>query len=74
MEKVLKMKNNKLGNNENLTEQKVEIKKLNDITPLNSSQNNQTLTNDEKLERLSKLIQDVEHDLETNDIGKRLIR
>jgi len=62
MEKVLKMKNNKLGNNENLTEQKVEIKKLNDITPLNSSQNNQTLTNDEKLERLSKLIQDVEHD------------
>ena len=33
-----------------------------------------SLTNEQKLEYLSKLIQDVEHNLESNGIGKKLVK
>ena len=33
-----------------------------------------SLTNEQKLEYLSKLIQDVEHNLESNGIGKKIVK
>lgn len=43
-------------------------------TPLNKTNLNQSLTNEQKLIYLSKLIQNAEKFLESNDISKKLVR
>lgn len=52
---------------ESVTEQQVS-------TSLSETNSSNGLTNEQKLEYLSKLIQDVEHNLESNGIGKKLVK
>lgn len=69
------MENNKVKDNENLVEQKLDIEVMRDKNSLDEVEHvNQMLTNEQKLEYLSKLIQDVDQNLETNGISKELGR
>lgn len=56
-----------LNKEESVTEQQVS-------TSLSETNSSNGLTNEQKLEYLSKLIQDVEHNLESNGIGKKLVK
>ncbi len=64
-----------MENNEQLIESKFNEKDNQNGEVLDVSQNNQDLTNDQKLEYLCKLIQDADKELEKNDdINKELIK
>lgn len=56
----------------NIEESIVEQEKVS--TSLNKPTFNQNLTNEQKLEYLSKLIQDADKNLETNGISKKLVK
>ena len=71
---VLELENNEFNKNENLIGQRLSILTPQEELSLNDTQNNQTLTNVQRLEYLSKLIQEVEEGLETNVSSKRLIK
>lgn len=69
------MENNKLNNIENLDEQKQNNNATQQAINLNESNNpKQSLTNEQKLEYISHLIQEVEQNLEEKSISKTLVR
>lgn len=69
------MENNKMNNIENLDEQKQNNNATQQETNLNESNNpKQSLTNEQKLEYISHLIQEVEQNLEEKGISKTLVR
>lgn len=69
------MENNKLNNIENLDEQKQNNNATQQATNLNESNNpKQSLTNEQKLEYISHLIQEVEQNLKEKSISKTLVR
>ena len=69
------MENNKMNNIENLDEQKQKNNATQQTTNLNESNNpKQSLTNEQKLEYISHLIQEVEQNLEEKGISKILVR
>jgi hypothetical protein len=69
------MENNKMNNIENLDEQKQKNNATQQTTNLNESNNpKQSLTNEQKLEYISHLIQEVEQNLEEKGISKTLVR
>ena len=69
------MENNKLNNIENLDEQKQNNNATQQATNLNEANNpKQSLTNEQKLEYISHLIQEVEQNLEEKGISKTLVR
>ena len=68
------MENNDLKEQEILNKEESVVKQEQVSTSLNESTFNQNLTNEQKLEYLSKLIQDAEQNLESNGISKKLVR
>lgn len=69
------MENDKMNNIENLDEQKQNNNATQQTTNLNESNNpKQSLTNEQKLEYISHLIQEVEQNLEEKGISKTLVR
>lgn len=69
------MENNKMNNIENLDEQKQNNNATQQATNLNEANNpKQSLTNEQKLEYISHLIQEVEQNLEEKGISKTLVR
>ena len=69
------MENNKMNNNENLDEQKQNNNATQQATNSNETNNpKQSLTNEQKLEYISHLIQEVEQNLEEKGISKTLVR
>ena len=68
------MENNDLKKQEILNKEESAVKQEQVSTSLNESTFNQNLTNEQKLEYLSKLIQDAEQNLESNGISKKLVR
>ena len=72
--KVLNMENNDLKEQEILNKEESVVEQEQVSTSLNEPTFNQNLTNEQKLEYLSKLIQDAEQNLESNGISKKLVR
>ena len=68
------MENNDLKEQEILNKEESVVKQEQVSTSLNEWTFNQNLTNEQKLEYLSKLIQDAEKNLESNGISKKLVR
>lgn len=71
------MENNDLKGQEVLNKEESVVEQKQVSTSLNESTFNQNLTNEQKLEYLSKLIQDVDKKLETNGINgisKKLVK
>lgn len=68
------MENNELKTQEISSNKKSAIEQASILTSLNETNYNQSLTNEQKLKYLSKLIQDVEQNLESNGISKILVR
>ena len=68
------MENNYLKGQEVLNKEEFAIKQEQVSSSINEPTNNQNITNEQKLEYLSKLIQDVEQNLELNGISKKLVR
>jgi len=68
------MKNNNLNGQEILNKEESVVEQEQVSTSLNEPTFNQNLTNEQKLEYLSKLIQDAEQNLESNSISKKLVR
>ena len=69
------MENNDLNGQEILNREESVVEQKQVSTPLNESLSfNQNLTNEQKLEYLSKLIQDVEQNLKSNGISKILVK
>ena len=68
------MKNNNLNGQEILNKEESVVEQEQVSTSLNEPTFNQNLTNEQKLEYLSKLIQDAEQNLESNGISKKLVR
>ena len=67
------MENNDLNPQENLKKED-SFKEQQVPVSINETKFNQSLTNEEKLEYLSKLIQDAEQNLESNSISKKLVK
>lgn len=67
------MENNTLKSQEILNKREPVAKKQ-ISTPKNQTKINQNSTNEQKLEYLSRLIQDVEQNLKSNGINKKLIK
>lgn len=68
------MENNALKGQEILNKENSVVEQKQVSTSLIESTFNQNLTNDQKLEYLSKLIQDADKNLETNGISKKLVK
>lgn len=68
------MENNDLKGQEILNKKESVVEQEQVSTSLNEPTFNQNLTNEQKLEYLSKLIQDVDKNLETNGISKKLVK
>ena len=68
------MENKDLNGQEILNNEESAVEKEQVSTSLNEPTFNQNLTNEQKLEYLSKLIQDAEQNLESNGISKKLVR
>ena len=68
------MENKDLNGQEILNKEESAIEQEQVSTSLNEPTVNQNLTNEQKLEYLSKLIQDAEQNLESNGISKKLVR
>ena len=67
------MKNSELNSQENLKKEDSFVEQQVSIST-NEMHFNQNLTNEEKLEHLSKLIQDANQNLESNGINKKLVK
>ena len=72
--KVLNMENNNLKGQEILNKDESVVEQEQMPTSLNKQSFNQNLTNEQKLEYLSKLIQEADQKLESNGISKILVR
>lgn len=68
------MENKDLNGQEILNKEESVVQQEQVSTFLNETNFNQSLTNEQKLKYLSNLIQDVEQNLESNGIGKKLVR
>lgn len=68
------MENNDLRGQEILNKEESVIEQEQVSNSINEPTFNQNLTNEQKLEYLSKLIQDAEQNLESNGISKKLIK
>lgn len=68
------MGNNDLKGQEILNKEESVIEQEQVSNSINEPTFNQNLTNEQKLEYLSKLIQDAEQNLESNGISKKLIK
>ena len=68
------MENKDLNGQEILNKEESAVEQEQVSTSLNEPTFNQNLTNEQKLEYLSKLIQDVDKNLETNGISKKLVK
>ena len=68
------MENNDLKGQEILNKKESVVEQEQVSTSLNEPTFNQNITNEQKLEYLSKLIQDVDKNLETNGISKKLVK
>ena len=68
------MENKDLNGQEILNKEESAIEQEQVSTSLNEPTFNQNLPNEQKLEYLSKLIQDAEQNLESNGISKKLVR
>ena len=68
------MENNDLKGQEILNKKESVVEQEQVSTSLNEPTFNQNLTNEQKLEYLSKLIQDVAKNLETHGISKKLVK
>lgn len=68
------MENNDLKGQEILNKEESVVEQEQVSTSLNEPTFNPNLTNEQKLECLSKLIQDAEQNLESNGISKKLVR
>lgn len=68
------MENNDFKGQEILNKEESVVEQEQISTSLNEQTFNQNLTNEQKLEYLSKLIQDAEQNLESNGISKKLVR
>lgn len=68
------MENKDLNGQEILNKEESVVEQEQVSTFLNETNFNQSLTNEQKLKYLSNLIQDVEQNLESNGIGKKLVR
>ncbi len=68
------MENNDLKGQEILNKEESVIGQEQVSNSINEPTFNQNLTNEQKLEYLSKLIQDAEQNLESNGISKKLIK
>lgn len=68
------MENKDLNGQEILNKEESVVEQEQVSTFLNGTNFNQSLTNEQKLKYLSNLIQDVEQNLESNGIGKKLVR
>lgn len=68
------MENKVLNRQEILNKDEYGVEQEQVSTFLNETNFNQSLTNEQKLKYLSNLIQDVEQNLESNGIGKKLVR
>lgn len=68
------MENNDLKGQEILNKEESVIEQEQVSNSINEPTFNQNLTNEQKLEYLSKLIQDAEQNLESNGISKKLIK
>ena len=68
------MENNDLKGQEILNKEESVIEQEQVSNSINEPTFNQNLTNEQKLEYLSKLIQDAEQNLESNGISKKLVR
>ena len=68
------MENKDLNGQEILNKEESAFEQEQVSTSLNKPTFNQNLTNEQKLEYLSKLIQDAEQNLESNGISKKLVR
>lgn len=67
------MENSDLNPQENLKKEDSLVEQQVSV-PLNETNFNQSLTNEEKLEYLTKLIQEAEQNLESNSISKKLVK
>lgn len=67
------MENSDLNPQENLKKEDSIVEQQVPVS-INETNFNQSLTNEEKLEYLSKLTQDVEQNLESNSISKKLVK
>ena len=68
------MENKDLNGQEILNKEESVVEQEQVSTFLNETNFNQSLTNEQKLKYLSNLIQDVEQNLESNGISKKLVR
>lgn len=68
------MENNDFKGQEILNKEESVVEQEQISTSLNEQTFNQNLTNEQKLEYLSKLIQDAEQNLESNGISKKLVK
>ena len=68
------MENNNLNSTEILNKEESVAEQEQVSTSLNEPNFTQNLTNEQKLEYLSKLIQEAEQNLESNGISKKLVR
>ncbi|MGN1001119.1 MAG: hypothetical protein ACI4OG_04200 [Bacilli bacterium] len=68
------MENNDLKGQKILNKEESVIEQEQILNSINEPTFNQNLTNGQKLEYLSKLIQDAEQNLESNGISKKLIK
>ena len=68
------MENKDLNGQEILNKEESAVEQEQVSTSVNEQTFNQNLTNEQKLEYLSKLIQDAEQNLESNGISKKLVR
>ena len=68
------MENNDFKGQEILNKEESVVEQEQISTSLNEQTFNQNLTNEQKLEYLSKLIQDAEQNLESNGISKNLVK
>ena len=68
------MGNNYLKGQEVLNKEEFAIEQEQVSSSINEPTINQNITNEQKLECLSKLIQDVEQNLELNGISKKIVR
>ena len=71
---MLNMENNNLKGQEILNKDEFFVEQEQVTTSLNEQSFNLNLTNEQKLEYLSKLIQEVDQKLESNGISKILVR
>lgn len=68
------MEDNKINENISLVNKEASVIEVKNQTDVSEIQSDINLTNEQKLEYISKLIQTVEQEFETSELNKKLIR